>query len=174
MNKNTWTPKYKHVYGFGGVIKKLDKEIAALKGRTLKGMIKAQSLIRHSMDAMPPKIPVDLGNLRHSWFCTTSNGAVIAGSGPVFDNTRKDASKMTKDHAKVVKDALKEAVQSGRKEGPNIRFGLSAYYAVPVHEMVGKSINWTRPGSGPWFFDAAVKRNRSQILKLIAQEAKIR
>ena len=55
--------------------------------------------------------------------------------------------------------------------------GFSANYAVFVHEMVDKSskkINWSRPGSGPKFFEAALKRNTKQILKIIGINAHIK
>jgi len=50
--------------------------------------------------------------------------------------------------------------------------GFSANYAVFVHEMRddGKSINWSRPGSGPKFFEAALNRNHQQILTIIQKK----
>ena len=60
------------------------------------------------------------------------------------------------------------------------RFGLllgfNSNYALFVHEMVdkGKQINWSRPGSGPKFFEAALKRNHKQILKIIGINARIK
>jgi len=38
-------------------------EIYKLKGRTLKGLIKAQAIIRESMDTTKPLIPVEAGNM---------------------------------------------------------------------------------------------------------------
>ncbi len=55
--------------------------------------------------------------------------------------------------------------------------GFSANYAVFVHEMVdrgSKKINWSRPGSGPKFFEAALKRNHKKILKIIGNNARIK
>ena len=53
-----------------------------------------------------------------------------------------------------------------------ITFGFTANYALYVHEMVGSSgdgsdINWSRPGSGPHFFSAALGRNYRKMLYLI-------
>lgn len=51
------------------VMRNLNKEIKAIKGRTMKGYIRAARLVRRDMDRTPPLIPVgDTGNLRDSWF----------------------------------------------------------------------------------------------------------
>lgn len=55
--------------------------------------------------------------------------------------------------------------------------GFSANYAVFVHEMIGdagKKINWNRPGSGAKFFEASLKRNTNNILKILAKNTKIK
>jgi len=57
-----------------------------------------------------------------------------------------------------------------------IRCGFSAEYAAFVHEMIGTSerpINWSRPGSGPKFFEAALKRNTKKIFEIIRDNAEI-
>ena len=54
---------------------------------------------------------------------------------------------------------------------PFVRLGYNANYAAAVHEMMespsGKPINWTRPGSGPKFLEASLKRNEKKILEII-------
>lgn len=59
------------------------------------------------------------------------------------------------------------SVSSGMtKEGPWVLMGFSAGYALWVHERdwkLGK-----RPGSGPKFFESAIKRNKDKMLKMIA------
>lgn len=52
------------------------------------------------------------------------------------------------------------------------RFGFTANYAIYVHEIMGRKFN--RPGAGPRFFYAALRRNQSTILEIIAQEASIK
>jgi len=55
--------------------------------------------------------------------------------------------------------------------------GFNANYAVFVHEMVdkgSKKINWSRPGSGPKFFEKALKRNHKKILRIIGTNARIK
>ncbi|OFY64751.1 MAG: hypothetical protein A2Y71_06160 [Bacteroidetes bacterium RBG_13_42_15] len=59
-----------------------------------------------------------------------------------------------------------------------VKFGFSANYAAFVHEMLdevyGKKINWTRPGSGPKFFEKALDRNYNEILQIIADYADVK
>lgn len=58
-----------------------------------------------------------------------------------------------------------------------VLMGFTANYALYVHEMLdsaGKTINWSRPNSGPKFFEAAIKRNVKKILEIIAKRARNR
>lgn len=56
--------------------------------------------------------------------------------------------------------------------------GFHADYAVYVHEMLasktGNPINWSRPGSGPKFFQSALRRNKDKILQIIKENAKVK
>lgn len=120
----------KRVTGVDKVLRNLNREIKQIEGLTMKGLIQSAILIRRDMEQTSPKIPVDTGNLRASWF-TDSH---YQGQNPV------------------------------------VRLGFSAYYAWKVHENVGA--NFKRPGAGAKFLEAALKRNKNQILKTIAREAK--
>ncbi len=66
----------------------------------------------------------------------------------------------------------------GAKKTIGLIMGFSANYAVYVHEMLesslGNPINWSRPGSGPKFFEAAIKRNVNVILGIIKATAQIK
>ena len=62
-------------------------------------------------------------------------------------------------------------------QGFGVLMGFSANYATFVHEMVdrvGKKINWSRPGSGPKFFEKSIKRNKDKILQIIGNNARIK
>lgn len=48
-----------------------------------------------------------------------------------------------------------------------IVMGFTANYAMIVHERTDPGINWKRPGSGPKFFEASIKRNISNILSIM-------
>jgi hypothetical protein len=61
--------------------------------------------------------------------------------------------------------------------GPSITIGFTANYAVFVHEMVDKNnkkINWSRPGSGPKFFETSLFRNTGEVLMAIQRNAKVK
>jgi len=123
--------------GMDIVLSNLNKEIKAIEGRTMKGLIQGAIIIHTDMEKTPPLIPIDTGNLRASWFTST--------------------------------------FREGRKFGLTIGFG--ANYALFVHEMVdkgSKKINWSRPNSGPKFFEASLKRNKDLVLKEIADNAAIK
>lgn len=138
------------VKGLDRVMKNLNREIKRIENRSMSGLIKSSVLIRKDMEDTSPKIPVDTGNLRASWFTST-----------FYDGNN-----------------------------PGLLIGFTAAYAVYVHEMLGrkieisssgtehkfrrKTINWSRPGSGPKYLEAHVKSNTNNILKIIGEKAKIR
>lgn len=92
------------------------------------------------------------------------------------------AKNMSTDYSRMVNKYLSKANSMGK---PNVFFGYSAYYAAYVHESVGKRVTstdisgksktrgkgWSRPGSGPKWFEAAVKRKEKSILSMIKREA---
>lgn len=58
----------KRVTGVDKVLRNLNREIKQIEGLTMKGLIQSAVLIRRDMEQTSPKIPVDTGNLRASWF----------------------------------------------------------------------------------------------------------
>ena len=60
----------------------------------------------------------------------------------------------------------------------SVEFGYGTKYAAAVHEMFdsvsGRPINWSRPGSGPKFFEASIKRNSIEVVQTIAKYAEIK
>jgi len=126
------------IQGIDSVIRGLEKSLVRYQAGASAGMIEAVAFLRQDMDTTPPLIPVDIGNLRASWFTS------------------------------FVKD-----LQAGR----TIIFGFSANYALYVHERIGGGewgeggtvgiVNWSRPGSGPKFMEAALKRNTQEIMRIL-------
>jgi hypothetical protein len=158
-------------------ITRFNQEVEKVKNRSLQGLIKVQSVIHQDMDATVPKIPVDTGNMRKSYFCATSKGAIIAGKNPSFTNENKDVDQLIADHKSLLNYARSVAEIKG-VDGAYIVLGFSAHYAKYVHELYGKSpsgksINWTREGSGPGFFAAAISRNIPIIKPTTAKELKV-
>jgi len=58
------------------------------------------------------------------------------------------------------------------QHGPAVLIGFTANYAVFVHENM-MAVNWNRPGSGPKFFEASIKRNSKKVLKIIQENVKL-
>lgn len=61
------------VVGFDKVVNNLKREVRGINNRSAKGLIEAAIIIRRDMDKTPPLIPIDTGNLRHSWFTQMLN-----------------------------------------------------------------------------------------------------
>lgn len=55
-----------------------------------------------------------------------------------------------------------------------VQFGFTANYALWVHEMTEGKINWKEPGSGPKFFEEALKRNEKKIVEIIGGKMEIK
>jgi hypothetical protein len=71
--------------GLDNVLANLNKEIKAVKNRTMAGMIKAAIHIRQDMDRTPPLIPLDTGNLRGSWFIKPIPVGIPGFENPVVE-----------------------------------------------------------------------------------------
>ena len=158
--------------GMNAVMANLNREILAIKGRSMKGLIEAVIIMRRDMESTSPLIPVDIGNLRASWFVVTSMGGLTDGAAPNFKGDR--AGELRENHGRVIGEV--KALVSAVKE-PVLIMGFSANYAVFVHEMVGGEggkIDWSRPGSGAKFFEEALDRNKGLMLQIIRDNAYIR
>lgn len=165
-----------YIKGLDKVLKNLNKEIENIKGRTLKGFIQSAVLIRRDMEDTSPKIPVDTGNLRASWFVATSKGNISSGNSAKFKG--ENAGEMASNHIATIYSNL-----GAIKGGLGIIMGFTAHYAVFVHEMIGA--NFARPkviggketkrreGAGAKFFEAALKRNTDKILEIVGKSARI-
>lgn len=166
------TLNYKTLRGSSIVQRNLNILTAKLKGDTLKGLIEIQSKIHNDMETKSPRVPVDLHNLSHSYFCVTSNGKVISGKAPSFHDGRGTAQRLTADHSALLVSSIAEAVSTSKIEGPNIIFGFSAHYAAIVH--YSRDMAFKRPGAGPLFFDTHIKANKDFMLKTLAKYAKVK
>jgi hypothetical protein len=131
--------------GLDQVLHKLKQETDKIPGKTLKGLIQAGIIVRRDMEKTSPIIPVDTGNLRSSFFLVTSTGEVVQGANP--------------------------GLPSMQNNGPYVALGFSANYAAKVHEAV--NVKFQRPDSGPKFLESALDRNITDIINIIAKEAKI-
>lgn len=140
-----------YLKGLDDVLRNLNREIKAIEGRSLKGMLLAVAEIRRDIDQIPPKVPIGptaeqvaalekmgiyrehgTGNLRASWFSEPLN----------------------------------------LPTGPAVIFGHAANYAAYVHEMIG-AIHWSRPGAGPKWLQAHIRRTKDRTLRIIGENARI-
>lgn len=163
------------------IMANLNKEISNIQGASMKGLINAAIFIRNETEKTPPLTPVDLGNLRSSWFITTAtkkegNDQWNKGFRKSPIGTKKVADKdMASNHSRAVADAKSEL---GKLEGesPNRKFlmmGYSANYAGYVHEFVNPNISWSREGSNAKWFQAHVYSNKAKILQIVAETSKV-
>lgn len=158
------------VLGLEEVAANLNREILKIKRRSQEGLVRASIIVRRDMDKTSPLIPIDLGNLRASWIIASPVGN--RAESPTF--VGPDAAKLKIDHETVLAEA--EGIAKMNRP-PVVVIGFTTNYAKYVHEMVGtkgKPINWSRPGSGPWFFSAAIHRNHKLFVDTVKKYAKVR
>lgn len=153
------------IQGMDTVLANLNRDINKMKNGSLKGLIEAAIIVRDDMERTPPLIPLDLENLRASWFIVTAKRRqtqIPAFIGP-------DASKMGSEHVKTMAEAQAMCAAVNK---PVLIMGFTANYALWVHEMLG-NINWSRPNSGPEFFLKSLERNKQKILAVIKKNVQI-
>lgn len=151
--------------GLNTVMKNLKKELAVIENKTVASLIKAAILIQRDMENTPPLTPVDYGNLRSSFFIA-AKGSLIPPGAYVGPHAQEIGAFSTR-------TVLNYSAKAGKssKGKYSVFFGFSAYYAMKVHERVGAKFK--RPGAGPFFFEASVKRNTPLILDMVREEARI-
>jgi len=150
-----------YVKGIDEAITALNREVQKIEGRTLRGLIRGAVIIRRKIDTVPPVVPVDLGNLRASWFSVTTN-SVQAGKSPEFKGPK--ATEFAAHHSAVVNE------MQGKVKGKiAVAMGFSANYAAEVHEKI--EAKFRRPGAGAKFFQAAINNSIDEVLEIVRKEA---
>ena len=153
-----------YVDGVEKVCRALNAQITKLEKGALKGLVRGAVHIRREMEFTMPVIPVDLGNLRSSFYTVTVGGAPDPGGG---NFKGEDAAIMAEDH-----DSGKSESQGFLKslKNPAVILGFTANYAWSVHEMVGATFR--RPGAGAKFLESAIKTSTKRVLELVELEVK--
>lgn len=68
---------------FANIVANMNKAIQKIENNTMKGLLRAVTVLRADMDKTEPMIPVDTNNLRSSWSVTSvydkSHPVVICG-----------------------------------------------------------------------------------------------
>jgi hypothetical protein len=170
----------KNIQGVYDVFNNINAYIEQMKTATLAGMIKAAALVRWETEHGPRRTPVDYGNLRSSWFVVSSKGSIVRGGGTSHTETGlaekftgPKGAEVAGSHAATLSEMKTKAnILSKVNGGPFVIMGYSANYAFYVHEMLGtasgKTVNWSRKKSGPHWFIMALKKQRNNMLGVIA------
>jgi hypothetical protein len=175
-----FTPHHSHIQShnkdFAQIMRNLNIEIMKIKDATLDGLIMCAAHIRRETEKAGNIVtPVDLGNLRASWFVVSTKGQISDefGASGNFVNRRGrhkkmqyPASRLKAEHIQAISE--EQGIVKALHD-PAVAMGYSAGYALWVHEMGEK--NWKRPGSGAKWFQQAVYSNRDQMLTIIHTRA---
>ena len=156
---------------FAAIQARLNLELKKVEGGTVEGLMEASIHVRRETEDVTPVTPVDKGNLRQSYFAAASNGKKV--NDPVGSGRFKGpkASEMKADHSTLIGEC--KGIASTSKD-PLVIMGYSANYAAPVHEMVGRRFHRRDKVAGPKWFETAVYRNRDKIVRIVADNAKIK
>jgi hypothetical protein len=165
MRGFTWGLKGEEV-----VMTNLNKELEAIKVRSMRGLIMAATFIRNQTEHTPPLTPVDLGNLRASYFVTTAKRVQVGAGTHTFKGS--NAAKMSEDHTSVLTETQGMAASQSNKDKQFLIMGYSANYGGFVHEMIGA--NFKRPGAGPKWLESHIKSNTSKIVQIVKENSQIK
>jgi len=166
-----------HVTGGKEINQNLELQKDAMKSKVLAGMINAARLIKRAVTKVDlPTTPVDISNLRASFFITTIIG-IKAGASPTF-LTEKGDSKLTPKQFAELETHHASSVATASAEvrtatNLTLIMGYGANYAIWVHEMTDPGVEWSKPGSGPKWFEKSLKGHRDDMLKEIGRSARI-
>jgi hypothetical protein len=182
-------PKYKtsarivdvKVQGLDDVMRRLKKELEAVNHRiSTRGLVLVAEKIRRETETVYPLTPVDIGNLRASWFVVaTEVGEVndplaISGSfrNRPFRKMRYKASELRARHLAVISASKAEVIKVRQ---PLMIMGYSAPYALYVHEIAHRFPNaeFKREGADWKWFQKAINRNIRTIFNIIKDNARI-
>jgi len=135
-----------YLKGLDDVMKNLNKEVQAIQGKTMKGLLKAAIVIRRDMAKTEPTIPIDTRNLEASWFVTPvpslTKPILIAGFSAAY--------------AEFVHENMEGKFQQPRP-GATTKARQTGF----------------RPGAGPKFYEKALNRNHAVIVQIIKDNIKI-
>lgn len=148
-------PKGKPLTGIDQVLRNLNREIAGIKKRSKTGLIRGGLLVKRRAQQ---DTPVEFANLNNSAYVAWKGGPVEQAN---FRGPQADI--LSQDHAPAVLE------EQGQLRDLQVAVGYTAFYGVYVHERmelkhtVGKAK----------FLEDALKRSEKDILRMVAEEAKI-
>jgi hypothetical protein len=171
------------------IIAEANVQLSKIKDASMRGLINAAIFIRNETETKPLSTPVDLGNLRSSWFITTATKKspddqwnkgfrnALGEKGRKKKDLSGKASKLASGRTKAIGDAKSELTKmnmGGNKEF--LMMGYSARYAGYVHEFVNPDIKFKRknPQSGAKWFQQHVYGNTNKIFQIVAATSKMK
>jgi len=177
------------IEGVDRVIAGINREFAKMQNGTMAGLIKVAALVRNETEHGAVKTPVDYGNLRASWTVITASSAIISGGGRAhsptgsFGNfTGPRGSQLAAEHAQALTQQRQRALLlASTTKSPFLIMGYSANYAMYVHENLGvvgyktkdHPRGWSRKGSGPKWFEAALRKHTGSIRDIMVKNIKM-
>jgi hypothetical protein len=172
-----------HIYGFETVMNNLNIELERIGNASMRGLIECAIEIRRDTEKSSPKTPVDLGNLRASWFVVTAGGKQPDdrwNTGFRNDTSTKrrktnlegSAAKFMSDRTSAISEMTMKAKSFLPAGKQALIMGYSANYALYVHENM--AANFKRQGAGAKWFQESVYRNTGRMLGIIKKNIQVR
>jgi len=158
------------VKGMDAMMRKLNREIAGIEGRTREGL---QLAAMHVESESVPMAPVDTGNLRGSAFTDIT----APKARPIVARVGYTAEYAAYVHEMVRKFDV--GPQQDRSTAPLVGPRKPRGYTFVGPKRPGvkraagpKHVPWA-PGTGPKFLQRAISENVAEVLNIIRQRAKI-
>lgn len=161
---------------FDELIRNLNTEFKKIENLSEFGMVKAMTVIRIKTESESPATPVDVGNLRASWFIASKDGSeedILGYSGKFRKNPRHkelNPAELKTKHDAIVNAAVSECKSSAY---PVVFAGYTVPYALWVHEMIGARFKRTTPPAGPKWFEYHINKNQKLIFDIVANYSKL-
>jgi hypothetical protein len=176
--RSWYTKKFPNtnVEGFETVMINLNIAIAAIKKASERGLLNAAYFIRNKTEKETAATPLDLGNLRASWFVTYSKGLAkdpndrYTGKFKTNPKRRITAAKFQGWHQAAIAEA--SGMSAPNPKRATVVMGYSANYAMWVHENLGAHFTTRSPAAGPKWFQEAIDRNQGKIIQIVRETSK--
>jgi len=148
----------------------LNREIEGIKARSMKGLIMSAAFIRNETEKTPPLTPVDLGNLRASWFVVTASRVAAGSATHQFKGPK--AAELSSSHSSTIAESQGLVASQSTASKKFLMMGYGANYSGYVHEMIGADFKKT--GAGPKWLETHIKKNAGKIVQIVKDNAQIK
>lgn len=168
-----------YLSGLEEVVNNLNAIFAEMKGNvSIDALVDAAHHVNKVADTKLPKIPVDTGALRASWFVASSRGDETGKRSYKGPRPTTYKKKRTGGFLKQTRPAtIAEARINIGAAGQVVIAGYSMPYAAFIHEGITghyQAVKWSRPGSGRWFLQEAFNGSKNELIKIISKNLEIK